>query len=216
MYSAGHHAQVGASVSIIKPKPKLFRGCSDNVEYLICLMLLNLRKAIVESNFVISQWIFLYLVLLVICAQQFIIDIEGHFISGACMVLVLYGDALWCDRYHILPNKNTCSHIFCLFDLILYVQSTIFQLLRDGSSLVEPVPARINVLVQGHNTVTPVRLEPVAHRSLVKHSTTESLHSHMYMLYKQRGLTIRALDFQSIQWRNLLQARTFALYIYTL
>ena len=27
----------------------------------------------------------------------------------------------------------------CLFDLILYVPSTIFQLNRDGSSLVEPV-----------------------------------------------------------------------------
>ena len=29
--------------------------------------------------------------------------------------------------------------IFCLFDLILYVPSTIFQLHRDGSSWVEPV-----------------------------------------------------------------------------
>ena len=27
----------------------------------------------------------------------------------------------------------------CLFDLILYVPSTIFQLIRDGSSWVEPV-----------------------------------------------------------------------------
>ena len=29
--------------------------------------------------------------------------------------------------------------LFCLFDLILYVPSTIFQLNRDGSSWVEPV-----------------------------------------------------------------------------
>ena len=29
--------------------------------------------------------------------------------------------------------------LFCLFDLILYVPSTIFQLYRDGSSWVEPV-----------------------------------------------------------------------------
>ena len=29
--------------------------------------------------------------------------------------------------------------IACLFDLILYVPSTIFQLYRDGSSWVEPV-----------------------------------------------------------------------------
>ena len=28
---------------------------------------------------------------------------------------------------------------FCLFDLIIYVPSTIFQLNRDGSSWVEPV-----------------------------------------------------------------------------
>ena len=35
----------------------------------------------------------------------------------------------------------------------------------------------INVLAQGHNTVTPVRLEPAAPRSWVKHSTTEPLRS---------------------------------------
>ena len=28
---------------------------------------------------------------------------------------------------------------FCLFDLILYIPSTIFQLNRDGSAWVEPV-----------------------------------------------------------------------------
>ena len=32
-----------------------------------------------------------------------------------------------------------CDGVFCLFDLILYVPSTIFQLYRDGSSWVEPV-----------------------------------------------------------------------------
>ena len=32
-------------------------------------------------------------------------------------------------------------------------------------------------LAQGHNTVTPVRLEPAAPQSRVKHSTTESLRS---------------------------------------
>ena len=35
--------------------------------------------------------------------------------------------------------------------------------------------ARINVLAQGHNTVTPVRFEPAALRSRVNHSTTEPL-----------------------------------------
>ena len=33
-------------------------------------------------------------------------------------------------------------------------------------------------LAQGHNAVTPVRLEPAALRSRVKHSTTEPLRSH--------------------------------------
>ena len=33
----------------------------------------------------------------------------------------------------------------------------------------------INVLAQGHNTVTPVRLEPAAPQSRVKHSTIEPL-----------------------------------------
>ena len=36
----------------------------------------------------------------------------------------------------------------------------------------------INVLAQGHNAVTPVRLEPAAPRSRVKHSTTEPLRFH--------------------------------------
>ena len=37
--------------------------------------------------------------------------------------------------------------------------------------------ARLNDLAQGHNIVTPVRLEPAAPRSCVKHSTTELLRS---------------------------------------
>ena len=36
-------------------------------------------------------------------------------------------------------HNDTVSFWFVLFDLILYVLSTIFQLCRDGSSLVEPV-----------------------------------------------------------------------------
>ena len=43
-----------------------------------------------------------------------------------------------------------------------YVPSTIFQLCRDGSSWVEPVLLKLGLmcLVQWHNAVTPVRLEP--------------------------------------------------------
>ena len=71
------------------------------------------------------------------------------------------------------------EHGICLFDLILYVPSTIFQLNRDGSSWVETVLSYdICVLLKDHNTVMPVRLEPAASRSRVKHSTTEPLRSH--------------------------------------
>ena len=38
-----------------------------------------------------------------------------------------------------LPMVDSSSVIVCLFDLILYIPSTIFQLYRDGSSWVEPV-----------------------------------------------------------------------------
>ena len=37
------------------------------------------------------------------------------------------------------PDFNRDANEICLFDLILYVPSTIFQLNRDGSSWVEPV-----------------------------------------------------------------------------
>ena len=65
-----------------------------------------------------------------------------------------------------------------LFDLILYIPSTIFQLCREGSSWVEPVLSKDKcVLLKDHNAVTLVRLEPVDLRSRVKHSTTEPLRS---------------------------------------
>ena len=68
--------------------------------------------------------------------------------------------------------------LVCLFDLILYVPSTIFQLNRDGSSWVEPVLSQDKcVLLKDHNAVMLVRLKPAAPRSWVKHSITEPLHS---------------------------------------
>ena len=36
-------------------------------------------------------------------------------------------------------DQSSVGPDLCLFDLILYVPSTIFQLYRDGSSWVEPV-----------------------------------------------------------------------------
>ena len=48
-------------------------------------------------------------------------------------------------------------------------------------------------LAQGHNTVTPVRLEPAALRSRVKHSTTEPLRSLEFFVrtyYMQSVITV--------------------------
>ena len=47
--------------------------------------------------------------------------------------------------YLVIDYRLSVKQFVCLFDLILYFPSTIFQLCRDGSSLVEPVKARINV-----------------------------------------------------------------------
>ena len=86
-----------------------------------------------------------------------------------------------CSSESTLVKMPHCwkSHVTAnLFDLILYVQSTIFQLNRDGSSWVEPVLSKDKcVLLKDHNAVTPVRLEPTASRSRVKHSSTEPLRS---------------------------------------
>ena len=82
-------------------------------------------------------------------------------------------------------NFFTWPYLFvvCLFDLILNVPSTIFQLNRDGSSWVEPVLSLDKcVLLKDHNAVKPVRLEPAAPRSQIKHSTTEPLRFHFVAL----------------------------------
>ena len=69
---------------------------------------------------------------------------------------------------HLIMVYSICFEIqsleiICLFDLILYVPSTIFQLKRDGSSWVIPGLSYDKcVLLKDHNAVTPVRLEPVA------------------------------------------------------
>ena len=78
----------------------------------------------------------------------------------------------------MLYNIAELDKQYALFDLILYVPSTIFQLNRDGSSWVEPVLSYDKcALLKDHNTVTPVRFKPAASRSRVKHSTTEPLGS---------------------------------------
>ena len=81
---------------------------------------------------------------------------------------------------HFRFNEQLKFHaqLICLFDLILYVLSTIFQLCSDGSSWVEPVLSEDKcVLLKDHKAVTLVRLKPAAPWSRVKHSTTEPLRS---------------------------------------
>ena len=43
----------------------------------------------------------------------------------------------WHYMYHVMLGNSRRKYF--LFDLIVYVPSTIFQLHRDGSSMVEPV-----------------------------------------------------------------------------
>ena len=78
-------------------------------------------------------------------------------------------------------NESRSKHLdryVCLFDLILYIPSTIFQLNRDRSSWVEPVLSYDKcVLLRDHNAMTMVRLKPEAPQSQVKHSTSEPLRS---------------------------------------
>ena len=60
-----------------------------------------------------------------------------------CLVFVmlshLFIAALWSPEGKGLTSWLLFVIFFVLFDLILYVPSTIFQLYRDGSSCVEPV-----------------------------------------------------------------------------
>ena len=84
----------------------------------------------------------------------------------------------WPGQVRFLLTMGFGCLLVCLFDLILYVQSTIFQLKRNGSSWVEPVLSYDKcVLLKDHNAVTSLRLELAAPQSRVKPSTTEPLFS---------------------------------------
>ena len=48
---------------------------------------------------------------------------------------------IWILQVKVLCYRTHLCEGICLFDLTLYVLSTIFQLRRDGSSCVEPVPS---------------------------------------------------------------------------
>ena len=70
----------------------------------------------------------------------------------------------------------------CLFDLILYITVNNFSAMPGWVFLgLTSTKQEYMCLAQGHNTMTPVRLEPAAPRSRVKHSTTEPLCSLSYL-----------------------------------
>ena len=66
--------------------------------------------------------------------------------------------------------------LYCLFNLILYVLVNIISVML-GLVFLGLTSSKLGsmCLAQGHNAVMRVRLEPVAPRSRVKHSTTEPL-----------------------------------------
>ena len=63
--------------------------------------------------------------------------------STIISVIIKLYELSWLSMNDILgkwPKAHTDKAMFvCMFDLILYVPSTVFQLNRDGSSWVEPV-----------------------------------------------------------------------------
>ena len=102
-----------------------------------------------------------------------------HFLKWSLQAFAIYTLFFAAHLYiHVRWTSFADNNGFVLFDLILYVPSTFFQLNRDGSSWAEPVLSWDKfVLLKDHNAVTPVRLEPAAPRSRVKHSTTGPLRS---------------------------------------
>ena len=83
---------------------------------------------------------------------------------------------LGAQKNHLIDRVLWSTHTIrlFLFDLILYVPSTIFQLYRYGYSWVEPVQSWDKCfLLKDHNAVKPIMLEPDTLRFRVKHSTTE-------------------------------------------
>ena len=85
-------------------------------------------------------------------------------------------------------TENNCwewQRFICLIWLFTSHQQ-YFSYKGTGLPGLNQYQARINVLAQRHNAMTPVRLEPMALRSRVKHSSTEPLHSLDKVLDKQK------------------------------
>ena len=77
---------------------------------------------------------------------------------GLSLHLILY--FVYVSNKGSSETGDAQAHLICLFDLILYVPSTIIQLNRDGVRQV--LSWDKCVLLKDHNPVTSVRLEPAA------------------------------------------------------
>ena len=61
--------------------------------------------------------------------------------------LFYHGQASYAYCIIFSPVAESNALVVCLFDLILKSKSIIFQLLRDGSSWVEPVLSRVKCVL---------------------------------------------------------------------
>ena len=68
-------------------------------------------------------------------------------------------------------SANYC--IVCLFDFIFTSHQQSFSFIGTGLPGLTNTKLGLMCPAQGYDTVTPMRLEPAAPRSRVKHSTTE-------------------------------------------
>ena len=81
----------------------------------------------------------------------------------------------------------TIQNLFVLFGLIIYCPVNNFLVMSGRIFMGLPSTKQgLLCLAQGHNTVTPVRLEPPTPWSRVKLSTTEPLGYHQNLLYRTR------------------------------
>ena len=71
-------------------------------------------------------------------------------------------------------RKSQIDPVTFLFDLILYIPVNNLSVMWVPSSCLNlGTKQELMCLAQGHNALTPMRLEPTTPQSRVKHSTTE-------------------------------------------
>ena len=108
-----------------------------------------------------------------------------YFADRSKAVLLLWVICVFVSRVsHAFASVHCCLVVTCweradLLALVGFCLFWFFTSTQQSFSYAGQVflGARINVLAQGHNTVTTKRLEPAAPRSRVKPSTTKPLRS---------------------------------------